>query len=457
MSFQLLSKETKKYKKYEGYSGSIYGSETKPPGRTEILGYSNGTTSLTLFSIIQHENYSMGIQYASDYQEYGDCIKDKELPGKCYYEKERVNDRISFLLYEKNGNDYNQIFSSSPISLGSISQVSDASITSFYVDEKKNVIAGIISPGETINLKKFNKKGRLLWANNEIPDISKNPRYNVGFHDLITDKSGDIYALYTSYVASPHSRYGNTSEDLSLTKFNGKNGNMIWTTSAFKDYHYEKSDLSSYRYEEKLHSGANSLLLVDEGSLLLWGSSYFPDDFTGTRVFQVGLESGDIIDSSDIDSAFSYGNSELFTDGKTAYLRTTLGAYDLGELAFSKSQVKDQGAMSLDSNLNAINIGMPSKFKIKAIDKITNFDSEIDTLEIDKDGFGVDSAATFAAGKNKKAIKKLAKQDFDFLYDQRKGGLYFNENGADKGFGDGGIIAILKGAPDLNSDNLEFV
>ena len=35
--------------------------------------------------------------------------------------------------------------------------------------------------------------------------------------------------------------------------------------------------------------------------------------------------------------------------------------------------------------------------------------------------------------------------------------LYFNENGSDKGFGDGGIIAILKGAPELTSDNLEFI
>jgi len=39
----------------------------------------------------------------------------------------------------------------------------------------------------------------------------------------------------------------------------------------------------------------------------------------------------------------------------------------------------------------------------------------------------------------------------------KKGGLYFNENGSDKGFGNGGIIAILKGAPDLTSSNLEFV
>lgn len=99
----------------------------------------------------------------------------------------------------------------------------------------------------------------------------------------------------------------------------------------------------------------------------------------------------------------------------------------------------------------------PSKYKSKTADKITNFNPSVDTLEIDTDSFGIDNSATFAAGKNKKEVKKkLAKQDFDFLYDQKKGGLYFNENGADKGFGDGGIVAILKGAPDLTSGNLEF-
>ena len=103
-------------------------------------------------------------------------------------------------------------------------------------------------------------------------------------------------------------------------------------------------------------------------------------------------------------------------------------------------------------------ISLPDSFKNKSADKITNFNPSTDTLEIDTDSFGVDSSATFAAGKNKKAVKKkLAKQDFDFLYDEKKGGLYFNENGADKGFGDGGIIAILKGAPDLTSGNLEFI
>ena len=103
-------------------------------------------------------------------------------------------------------------------------------------------------------------------------------------------------------------------------------------------------------------------------------------------------------------------------------------------------------------------IKTPSKFNKKSADKITNFNPSADTLEIDIDSFGIDSPATFTSGKNKKEIKKkLAKQDFDFLYDEKKGGLYFNENRAEKGFGDGGIIAILKGAPDLTSDNLEFI
>jgi hypothetical protein len=104
-------------------------------------------------------------------------------------------------------------------------------------------------------------------------------------------------------------------------------------------------------------------------------------------------------------------------------------------------------------------ITSPNKFKKKSSKKIKNFNTESDLLQIDTASFGIDDIldpATAEQAKGKKAVKKLAKQDFDFLYDQKKGGLYFNENGSDKGFGDGGIIAILKGAPDLSADNLEF-
>ena len=126
----------------------------------------------------------------------------------------------------------------------------------------------------------------------------------------------------------------------------------------------------------------------------------------------------------------------------------------LYEYAFnnkSKSNHNDTDSRKLNP------IHAPKKFNKKSADKISNFNPSTDTLEIGADSFGIDSSAKFAAAKNKRKIKKLAKKDFDFLYDQKKGGLYFNENGADKGFGDGGIIAILKGAPELTASNLEFI
>ena len=111
-----------------------------------------------------------------------------------------------------------------------------------------------------------------------------------------------------------------------------------------------------------------------------------------------------------------------------------------------------------NANFQKNSIIKPQAYRRRFVDKITNFNSSTDTLEIDTDSFSIDSAATFAAGKNKRVVKKkLARLDVDFLYDQKKGSLYFNENGADKGFGDGGIIAILKGAPELTATHLELV
>ena len=132
---------------------------------------------------------------------------------------------------------------------------------------------------------------------------------------------------------------------------------------------------------------------------------------------------------------------------------------NLNQLAWrflSRLRKEDEGIV-MDRKKSLV-VQLPDTFKRGFIDDVTNFNSLTDNLVIDTDSFDITGSATFAAGKNKKVVKKkLSKQDFDFLYDQKRGGLYFNENGADKGFGDGGIIAILKGAPDLTANNLEFI
>ena len=154
---------------------------------------------------------------------------------------------------------------------------------------------------------------------------------------------------------------------------------------------------------------------------------------------------------SNYKTSISSPNPDFFPNGLD-WVKNPWGANIIADSKKASSNQETDGSNEITS------INQPTKFNKKSADKLTNFNPSTDTLKINTDSFGIDSSATFASGKNKKAVKKkLAKQDFDFLYDQKKGGLYFNENGSDKGFGDGGIIAILKGAPDLTSGNLEFI
>lgn len=143
------------------------------------------------------------------------------------------------------------------------------------------------------------------------------------------------------------------------------------------------------------------------------------------------------------------------------------------EIAFEEDLITGNSTSS-KNNKNIINhennydkenaaeyiIKSPGNFSKKSSTKVNNFNIKSDIFKIDTASFGIDDVinpATAAQGKNKKEIKKLAKKDFDFLYDQKKGAIYFNANGAEKGFGEGGIIVILKGSPDLTSRNLEFI
>ena len=53
----------------------------------------------------------------------------------------------------------------------------------------------------------------------------------------------------------------------------------------------------------------------------------------------------------------------------------------------------------------------------------------------------------------KKQLKSLSKTDYDFVYYEKKGRLFFNSDGVEKGWGnenEGGLFAILKGKPELS-------
>ena len=84
--------------------------------------------------------------------------------------------------------------------------------------------------------------------------------------------------------------------------------------------------------------------------------------------------------------------------------------------------------------------------KVKAFDADSSFSIE-----------GMDTG-TFAIATSKQELKQLMTSDADVVYDEKKGKLYLNENGVEKGWGAkkvGGLIANFTGKPELEAGRFE--
>ena len=67
---------------------------------------------------------------------------------------------------------------------------------------------------------------------------------------------------------------------------------------------------------------------------------------------------------------------------------------------------------------------------------------------------------SFAIASSKKELKQLMKSDADVVYYEKKGKLYLNENGEEKGWGAkkvGGLIAKFKSKPELSADQFDVL
>ena len=97
-------------------------------------------------------------------------------------------------------------------------------------------------------------------------------------------------------------------------------------------------------------------------------------------------------------------------------------------------------------------------FGAKAADKIKDFNTnEGDQIMLDKEFFGIGKKPKLEIVSSKSDLKKSALSGKDLVYFQDKGLLYFNENGKDNGWGDGGSFVKLIGSPDLNVNDLTII
>ena len=87
-------------------------------------------------------------------------------------------------------------------------------------------------------------------------------------------------------------------------------------------------------------------------------------------------------------------------------------------------------------------------FTAKKVSKVKGVDAD-SSFSID----GMDNGS-FAIASSKTELKQLMKSDADIVYYEKKGKLYLNENGAEKGWGVeevGGLLANFKGKPELST------
>ena len=97
-------------------------------------------------------------------------------------------------------------------------------------------------------------------------------------------------------------------------------------------------------------------------------------------------------------------------------------------------------------------------FGKKRRDTIKDFNPEEgDCLLIEGDVFDVGKKLKLKTVKGPKAAKRADDSRADFIYDRRKGLLFYNENGKEDGWGDGALFLKLEGAPELGESDFAII
>ena len=97
----------------------------------------------------------------------------------------------------------------------------------------------------------------------------------------------------------------------------------------------------------------------------------------------------------------------------------------------------------------------PDAFGKKGADQITDFNpSQGDKLALSPNAFPGLSDPSLTSVASKKSLASAQKGGAAFIYYQPLGQLFYNQNGTGKGFGSGGLFAVLLGTPQLTMDSL---
>ena len=99
----------------------------------------------------------------------------------------------------------------------------------------------------------------------------------------------------------------------------------------------------------------------------------------------------------------------------------------------------------------------PEQFGGKHAEKILDYQSSEDVIVLGSNRFaGMSVEPKFLSVSRKSDLKLAMRSEVDFIYRSDRGKFYFNANGVDQGYGDGGLFAVLRGKPEINVLSLGF-
>ena len=112
--------------------------------------------------------------------------------------------------------------------------------------------------------------------------------------------------------------------------------------------------------------------------------------------------------------------------------------------------------LSDDGNLQIFLHHQKKKAKYLKYD-LSSFSRAANKIELISRSFDTETSIHFAKNR-KEAVKVHSKHDVDLIFDQKKGFLFWNPNGAGKGYGKkGGVIARLVNVSEVESNDFLFL
>ena len=246
---------------------------------------------------------------------------------------------------------------------------------------------------------------------------------------------------YILYNSKTHESYS-VPDELSGSGF------VILNESSYPDYNHPAVYNTTTHTAIDQGEGSNT-----SGDWMML--SKYKDAFTSSAESVKSLVSGDDIASFRLSEPVEMSDKEISmciigTKGKDKII-----GGDNSEILIGGS---GKNNFTGGDNADGFMFDSNSDFGKKAADKIRDFDSdEGDQIMLDKATFGLGKKLKFKSVSGRAEANDAADTKKQIIYDEKKGRLYFNENGSEDGWGDGGYFAKLSGTPELVSNSFMIV